>query len=525
MNVPSRLTLVAVSAIAAITLSGCGAGAPSPTGSPVSGGSLTISEAADTSELDPQTSLYDSSWRLQDLVYDSLVTTNSASEILPSIAESWTDDGTSYTFTLRDDVAFSNGRPLAASDVVGSFPRLLSPDTGSYWAAQLGPVTDVVEVDAQTVRFDLATPWAPFLASLASVSAAILPMEEIEAGTFDPTTEMLGTGPFQFEEHVQDQQWTFTANPEYWGADEVALGEVIVRIVPDDSARIAALRDGSTDIAYFANPDSSTLLAGVPDVETVVQESSDVYWLALNSVSPESPFVELDLRRATATAVDRAALVNTALAGSGLPTAIASAGLPGSCSPDALPTYGGTSEEAAELLADAGLAGTGFDILSPPYLSTFDPIAQVLQQGFTDAGLDATIETPEMGAYIDRVYVQNPSDFDALIDYYAGYLYPTMAIQNLVVDPANPNELSGFLSVTPGLEELLNVANTSSDPEERSQALEDLCVLVAETANVVPLATKSTTIGVRTDQVDAEIPTFDGYDIYLRNITEYTELG
>ena len=100
-----------------------------------------IAEAADTTELDPHVSIYDSSWRIEDLVYDSLVTTNAESEILPSIAESWTQEDTSYTFTLREGVTFSNGRALTAADVVGSLQRLTAPETASYWAGQLGPVT------------------------------------------------------------------------------------------------------------------------------------------------------------------------------------------------------------------------------------------------------------------------------------------------------------------------------------------------------------------------------------------------
>lgn len=526
MNTLTRSITLTTAVASVLALTACtGGGAPAPSTTPLDGGNIVIAEASETTELDPQISVYDSSWRLQDLVYDSLVTTNAESEILPSIAESWTEDGTSYTFTLREDVAFSNGRALTAADVVGSLQRLTSPDLASYWAGQLGPITGVTAVDDRTVRVDLATAWAPFLAALASVSAAILPMEELAAGTFDPATDMLGTGPFQLDEHVQDQEWTFSANAEYWGAEDLKLSGVEVKIVPDDAARVAALRDGSADIAYFANPDAPTLLAGVINVASTVQASSDMYWLILNSVSEDSPFTDIAQRQAIATSIDRDTLVTTALADSGVPTAVTPAGLPGACTLDGLPTYGGDAAEAEQILSDAGAEAATFDLIAPPYLSTFDSIAQVLQQDFTAAGFDATLDVPEMGAYVDSVYIQNPADFDAVTDYFAGYLYPTMAIQNLAFSPDFPSPLEGFLQPTPGLEDLLAIANTSTDPDEQAEALQQLCIAVAEQANIVPLATKSTTIGVRTDQVDADIPAFDGYDIYLRNITEYTKLG
>jgi peptide/nickel transport system substrate-binding protein len=517
----SKPALAAIAAGAVIfTLAGC-TGSADPASSPIDGGTLTIAEAADTVEVDPQLSFYDSSWRFQDLVYDSLVATNADSEIVPSIAESWTEDGTTYTFTLREGVTFSNGRALTADDVVGSLQRLVDPELFSYWATQVGPVSSVEAIDERTVSVELERPWTQFVASLASTSAAILPIEELNAGTFDPATDMLGTGPFVLEAHTQDQEWIFSANEHYWDAANVALDEVIVKIIPDDAARVGAIRDGSVDIAYFSSPDAPTLLAGTANVETVVQGSTDMYWLLLNTVNPDSPFTNAELRQAVATAIDRDAVIQTGLAGTGLATAVTPAGLPGACEIETLPTYGGTADDAAAILAESGLEGTEFEIISPPYLSTFDSIAQVLQQDWTDAGLDVTISTPEMGDYIDRMYVQQPGDFDAAIEYFAGFLYPTMAADPLAATAPGP--LAGLISIELAADTAAALAQARATGN--ADDMQRVCEIVAETANAVPLATKSTTIAVRTDQVDADVPEFDGYDIYLRNLTSYVKLG
>ena len=191
----------------------------------------------------------------------------------------------------------------------------------------MGPIDTIVAVDDKTVQVDLTAPFAPFLASLANISAAILPMTELADGSFDPTTQMLGTGPFALKEHVADQQWTFERNANYWRDGFPLLDAVEVRVIPDDATRVAALRDGSIDIGYFGNPDAPTLLDGVPDVEVTVQGSSDMYWLQLNAVSPDSPFTDVRVRQAVAYALDRDAIITNALAGSGEPTGVASAGL------------------------------------------------------------------------------------------------------------------------------------------------------------------------------------------------------
>ena len=512
----AALCLMAVAVIAA----GC-----APTGraapSPKSGGQLVIAEAADTAERDPQVSYYDSSWRLEGMVYDSLVTADEKSRIEPSLVTSWTTTGTSYTFTLRSGVKFSNGRAMTADDVVGSLKRLLDPATGSYWAPQLGPVTDITSPTPTTVKVDLSEPYSPFLAALASTSAAILPMKELKDGSFDPTKQMLGTGPFKLVSHTQDQEWRFTANPDYWNASKVHLGGVTVKIVPDDSARIAGLRNGTIDIGYFANPDAKKLVGGVPNLSASVQASSDAYWLVLNA--KKGPFVDKAQRVALASAIDRSQLISSALAGQGEATGIAPATLPGACSAKGLPTYAASTSASKKALD--GAKPTSFSLMAPPYLPTFKAIAQYLQQDLRSAGFSATIETPEMGDYVQRVYTDNPSQFDAVIDYFAGYLSPLMAPGNAVVTPDVTTEFSGFAIPTPGVAEDLAAAAAAPDAGAQASALRKACTLVADNAFLIPLATKSTTIAVRTDKVKADIPSFDGYDIYLRNLTSYTMLG
>jgi peptide/nickel transport system substrate-binding protein len=523
MSLHSRLGTTAVFAVVALGIASCSATPPETT-SPVKGGELVIAEVSDTAEVDPQVSYVDTSWRIQDLVYDSLLTTNEDSEIVPSIAESWTVEGNVYTFALRTDVTFSNGRALTADDVVGSLERLVNPETASYWLAQVGPVESVVAVDDYTVQVTLASAWEPFLAALASTSAAILPMTELREGTFDPTADWLGTGPFTFGSHIQDQEWTLEKNASYWDAENISIDSVKIQIVADESARIASLRDGSVDIAYFTGPDAETLLTGIPSLETTVQGTGDTYWLMLNAVNPDSPFVDADQRAAVAAAVDRDGLIASALAGTGVPTGITAANLPGSCAPDDLPTYGGSADAAADLIKAENIDPASFTLLSPPYAPVFGDITQYLQQDLEAAGFDVTIESPELGAYFERAYAAVPGDFEATVDYFAGYLSPTMAVQSLLIEPGSSG-LAGIVEADPELNQLIKEANAEADNDARAVIIQEMCERVASSANIIPLATRTNTVAVRTDQVNAEIPAFDGYDVFLRNITSYEKLG
>ena len=109
----------------------------------------------------------------------------------------------------------SNGRPVVAADVVGSLKRVLDPETAAFWAVQLGTIKEIVADDDHTVRVVFERPHTPFLAAVSMITTSILPMKELNEGTFDPKAEMLGSGPFMVKEHLQ-------TNPGRWRATRIS---------------------------------------------------------------------------------------------------------------------------------------------------------------------------------------------------------------------------------------------------------------------------------------------------------------
>ncbi|UQN14834.1 ABC transporter substrate-binding protein [Gulosibacter sp. ACHW.36C] len=481
------------------------------------GGTLNLQldyDTAETGGLDPATAEIARSWSIEGLVYESLVTMGPSFEIQPELAESWeqTDD-TTYVFTLREGATFSNGRDVTADDVVGSLDRLI--ELGAVWSSQLGPIDSIENTssgDAQEVTITLATPYTPLLAALANTPAAVLPMQELEAGEFDPATEMLGSGPFTMAEHRQDESWTFEANPEWWNAENLGVDTVEIGISSDDQTRLAALRDGSTQFATFANPDALNLLSQTGSVTAVSQEQSDYFYLMLNSVNPDSPFVDDELRNQVNAALDRQQIADIALAGAGSPTAVTPSNLPGACSVDSLPS---TSVEA-DATAFEGQEFTLLIYSGDPSLSA---VGQVVQQQLEQLGATVNLETLDYGTYSERVYATQPGDFEMALGWFAGYGDASMVTSWWNPDTAFFN--AGFTQSHDDLNEAIATAQQLPDGDERTAALADVCGLADGYAEMIPLATRPTVIGFRGDQVQASILAGEGYGDFLRGLPEF----
>lgn len=191
-------------------------------------------------------------------IYETLVTLNSNFQPVPMLADSIdkSEDGKTYTFHLRENVNFHNGKVMVAEDVVASMNRWLEKSPGGKLME--GAVFE--EEDPSTVLLKLESPIADVLDILADCVQfpAIMPKEVIESAEIEGVTEYIGTGPFQFEEWEQDQHihlvkfddYTADDSPSdgFSGKKEVFLDDVYFIFVPDHSTRIAGLSSGEYDI-------------------------------------------------------------------------------------------------------------------------------------------------------------------------------------------------------------------------------------------------------------------------------------
>jgi peptide/nickel transport system substrate-binding protein len=247
------------------------------------------------------------------LIYDGLVRFGKNFAIVPSLAQSWTisPDGKTYTFKMVK-ANWQDGKPVTSDDV--KFTLLeISSKYGPRFAAA-GKFIDTIDTpDAQTVVIHLKQPFGPFLFSLAcEQNAAIMPAHILRGTDLlkNPAilTNPVGEGPFKVSDWVRGDHLTLTRNSDYWIKDQPYLDRVVVRTIPDASARILALRAGDVD---FVVPDYMPLsavqmLQQMPtfSVQQVSYPDSDI--IILNTKDAKVPaLAKPEVRRALYIALDR----------------------------------------------------------------------------------------------------------------------------------------------------------------------------------------------------------------------------
>jgi len=164
----------------------------------------------------------------------------------PALATSWTvsDDGLTYTFTLRKGVKFHSGKALTSADVKYTFDRLVDKATASPNASLLAPVEAVTTSDDNTVDMTLKKPDASFLTNLSSPAAVIINKDAVEKNG-DLTKTADGTGPFKFKEYVPNTRVVMERNPEYWESGKPYVDGIEMTIAADDTSRISSTLDES----------------------------------------------------------------------------------------------------------------------------------------------------------------------------------------------------------------------------------------------------------------------------------------
>jgi len=464
------------------------------------------------------------SWQMYQMVYETLLTADATMTLKPGLAASWEQTSpTTYVFKLRPDAGFSNGRLVVASDVIGSLKRIKNPETASYWTAQIGTIAKMEAPDDHTVVVELEKPHTAFLPALAHITAAILPIKELEEGSFDPTSQLLGSGPYMVVEHKQDESWTLARNPYSWHKDSPAPETLSAPIIPDDSARMAALRDGRIDFTTFSNPDVALMLARDKNIEVFPQQTTNYYRMDVNALSEASAFHDKRVRQAFNLALDRDAINNLVFAG----TTTVDYPVPAAFGKDAchnVPTYAlpraDRLAKAKALLAEAGTPAPGITIMATSADPIYGRIAQVAQQSVAEAGFKVEIVQPPMAEYLDKVFTKG--DFDVSLSWLAGYTDPSM-----VIAWWNPNFAiwnKSFQEDVPELDEALSAVKSLPSGAPRDEKLVEICDMIDDGANLLALVSRTDYIAYRKDKVAVELAPKSGSSSTYQYIYDFKSL-
>ena len=282
---------------------------------------LNIADPVGPPVLDPhKDGSYQSSGMVLTIMYEGLLIRDEKGELKPHLAETWKAvSPTVHEFKIRRGVTFHNGREMDAGDVKYSFERVTEPKTGSPFRAIWSVIDKVETPDKWTARFTLKYPSAPFLNYLAGpYGHQIVAKEAVEQHT-DLNQVAVGTGPFKLVEYVPDSHLKFERHAGYWKKGMPYLDGLNVRIVKDESARLAAARAGAADMTYVTAVNAPAVKA---DRNLTLVEGDNVFYgMTLAQFIPntsKAPFSDLRVRQAMSLAIDRKEMVDTVVFGSGV---------------------------------------------------------------------------------------------------------------------------------------------------------------------------------------------------------------
>lgn len=340
-------------------------------------------------------------------IYDPLVEILPGGNFGPMLAESWdlSDDRMTWTFHLRDGVAFHNGEAFDAEDVKFSFDRILEGTAQSFMFRDIASV-DVV--DASTVAFTTQHPVGAFLSNVAMVS--ILPSETVQEMGEEFFSVRYGTGPFKFVEHLPNEHWVFEKNPDYWREGVPAADRVTVRMIFEEATKQAGIQTGEIDILTGVSPDLALVLEGSADVEVIYAAGFETTYLQVNMT--RAPFDNPLVTEALNYAIDREAITEGLWLGRAQPTAAyVPPGMLGHHS--GLEPFKYDPERARELLAEAGYPdGVTVEMLGPTAVWPQSPqVQEAIQAQAAEAGFNIKLNMLETAAYVQN---RNDAQYDIL---------------------------------------------------------------------------------------------------------------
>lgn len=395
-------------------------------GEPVQGGTAVVAVTSDFQAFNPVTNTaLVTNEVINFMLFTPLIQFNENLEAVPALAESWEMTDSAVTFTLRDDVAWHDGRPVTADDVLFTFELAKNPESASLLgSAYLTMITDATVIDPRTIRFDFDGPhsqplqafwWPPLPRHLIGDAAPA------ELAQLPYNRQPVGNGPFRFVSWEAGQQVTleaFEGYPEGLGG-RPRLDRVVFRIIPEATTRQTEVLTGGVDINHTVQPDEAEQMEASEDVRLISFPGREFLYIGWNN--EVGPLADARVRRALGMAIDRAGLIDALMFGHAEPAA--------GMIPPWSPVNPGVEPmpydtlAARQLLADAGYTPGPGGILQRDgrplrfsMLSSEDRLRQdigvVLQQQFRKVGADVQVRAVEFQTLLQQ---HRSRDYEAVI--------------------------------------------------------------------------------------------------------------
>lgn len=411
----------------------------------------------------------------------------------PELATEWavSADGLEYTFKLRDNVKWHDGKPFTSADVAFSIATI--KEVHPRGRNTFLNLKQIETPDPLTVKLVLSKP-APYLITALAAAETPIVAKHVYDGTKvleNPAQNApVGTGPFVFKEWARGSHIVYDRNPAYWDGPKPYIDQLVVRFIPDGAARAAAIEAGDVHVAP-GGPIALSDLARFQELENIgiewngYQYANGVTRVEFNLDRPV--FKDVRVRRAVAHLVDRNVIrdvVNYGLVRT----------IPGPINPnlkrfyfDDIKTYAINPVEANRLLDEAGYPrgsdGVRFTVNLDyvPGAETSLRGAEYIKQALAPAGINVTVRTQDFATYTKRVYTDR--DFDFLYNGMSNLFDPTVGVQRLYwsknFKPGVPFS-NGSHYDNPKVDALFEASAEEVNPEKRSAQWREIQEILAE---------------------------------------------
>lgn len=316
-------------------------------------------------------------------------------EVLPLLAESWELDGTTWRFTLRENVQFHGGEPLTSADVVASWERMMS-ERSTLSVVPEG--TQVTAVDERTVEIsrDVVDPTIPVKAA----EVLIVPEAYADLSDNRVNEEMPGTGPYVFQSWEKGSSMSFSKFDDYWDpsrVDDRAPDAVELRFNPETSVRFASLQAGEIDLALNMTPD----LAVDESLQVIAGPVSEILTVELNT--KHGPLTDQRLREAVNYAIDRQAIIDQIYQGYAEPANAQMVGSGVFGHNHELEDFPYDPDRARQLLEEADAVGTELTMIGTRgrWMNDVDA-AEAVTAMLNDVGFVVELEIPTYDVFLDN---------------------------------------------------------------------------------------------------------------------------
>jgi ABC-type transport system substrate-binding protein len=413
--IAAALWLAAASG-AAVGGAGCRSGAPAPPPLP-DGRMLHLATQDDIPTLDPAAGYDTASWTFEQMIFDTLVRySDGGVDLIPDVATDWNSspDATLFTFHLRRDARFTNGRPVTAADFKYEIERVLNPATRSkgmeyfreiagadaFAAGRARQVSGIDAPDEWTIVFHLTAPDPIFVQKLAMPFAAAVPREVVGRWGEDFSRHVIGSGPFKLSQWIGGQRLVLIRNPDYFVKGVPRVDGIVEQIGASEELQWLKFEAGDIDVSSIP-PAEFPYVMKTPRLRA---ETEKIITLATNYLAMNcqmKPFKDIRVRRAFNYAIDKRKII-ALLNGRGVVAhGVLAPGLPG-YNPDTK-GFAYDPDQARRLLEAAGISKDFMPTLWMRADRTEMMLGQSIQQDLALVGVHVVLKPVAWGPLLEAV--------------------------------------------------------------------------------------------------------------------------